>query len=468
MPMTDLRLASSSDLPAPGARVHLVGVAGAGMRALARVLGARGFQVSGADRDRDAAAALEASGIHVVAETDEAAVRESALVVYSSALPADHPALGAARRAGVPTMKRARALGALVNDRRLLAVAGTHGKTTITAMLGLALERAGLDPLVLAGGRVSAWAGNARVGKGELAVVEADEYDRSFLELAPDVAIVTSVEPEHLDVYGDAAAMRAAYAEFAGRAGRVLVCADDAGASELGAALPRPDEVRSYGYAEEADWRLEVLEAGRSGQSCRLHEAEGSFAFRVGIPGAHNAQNAAAALAAARWLDVPPASLATALEDFRGAERRLQVLYESRDLVIVDDYAHHPTEIRAGVEALRSGWPGRRLVLVFQPHLYTRTRDLAPEFSDALAAADRGFVLPIYPSREAPIPGVTRDLILAAGRRGLEGLAAADVERLLAVDEPTVLAFMGAGDVTSLAHRAARAAAGGGSDALGG
>ncbi|HSM07663.1 MAG TPA: UDP-N-acetylmuramate--L-alanine ligase [Gemmatimonadota bacterium] len=465
--MTEPRLARPSDLPPAGGSVFFLGLAGAGMRALVPALMARGCTVAGSDREIAAAADLEALGVDVHRETELEPVRAADLVIYSSALPEDHPALAAARAAGVPTLKRARALGALVNDRRLAAVAGTHGKTTVTTMLAVAVERAGLDPLAFVGGRVGSWGGNSRIGAGNLAVVEADEYDRSFLELDPDLAIVTSVEPEHLDTYGDAASLEAAFVEFVSRAARVLLCADDEGALRLAPSVRSPAEVRTYGFAAESTWRLEVLDAGRAGQSCRLHGPDEAVPFRVGAPGAHNAQNAAAALAAAIWLGADRAALATALEDFRGADRRLQVLHEDADLVVVDDYAHHPTEVRAGMEALRSAWPGRRLIVVFQPHLYTRTRDQAAGFADALARADRALVLPIYPAREAPIAGVTRELILGA-RRGLEPLEPDQVDGLVRVDRPSVLAFMGAGDVTRLAHDAARAAHAGHPDALGG
>lgn len=469
MPMTESRLARLSDLPGDPGRVFLLGVAGAGMRALAFALQDRGWTVAGSDSDAEAAGELAARGITIHNESDADAARAADLVVYSSALSEAHPALVAAREAGVPTWKRARALGALVNERRLAAVAGTHGKTTVTTMLSLAAEAAGMDPLALVGGRVGAWGGNTRLGRGDLAVVEADEYDRSFLELDADLAIVTSVEPEHLDVYGTVDAMEAAFAEFASRAGLILACADDAGARRLAAALAAGDsEVRTYGFAEDADYRLEVMDAGRGGQLCRLHGPGDTLPFRLGAPGAHNAQNAAAALAAAWWLGAEAPALADALESFRGVDRRLQVLHEAPALVVIDDYAHHPTEVRATLEAIRSGWPGRRVVVVFQPHLYTRTRDHASEFSEALAGADRALVLPIYPSREAPLPGVTRDLILHVARRGLEPIEPDDVPGLLAPSEPTVLAFMGAGDVTRLAHDAAHRAGMRRPDELGG
>lgn len=466
MVMTESRLARSVDLPLSGS-VFLLGIAGAGMRALALALLDRGCVVAGSDRDAAAAADLADRGIRLHIESDVDAIAAADLVIYSSALADDHPALVAARAADVPTMKRARALGALVNDHRLAAVAGTHGKTTVTTMLALATEAAGMDPLALAGGRVGAWDANCRLGAGDLAIVEADEYDRSFLELDPDLAIVTSMEAEHLDIYGDAATLEEAFGDFVGRAEQVLLCADDPGAGRLDRFARMDAEVRTYGFAAGAAYRLEVVDADRGGQSCRLHADATMVPFRLGAPGAHNAQNAAAALAAATWLGADPTALATALEDFRGADRRLQVLHESADLVIVDDYAHHPTEVRAGIEALRSAWPGRRLVVVFQPHLYSRTRDQAAGFADALARADRGLILPIYPARETPIPGVTRDLVLTAGRRGLEPLEPDEAVELVSVDRATILAFMGAGDVTALAHEAARTVATGRSDALG-
>lgn len=473
MPMTERRLATATDLPSRGGHIFMLGLGGAGMRGLALALQARGYDVAGSDRDPASAAPLAGRGIDVYPETETERLTTADLVVYTSALPADHPALAAARTAGVPSMKRARAVGALVKEHRVAGVAGTHGKTTVSTMLGLATEAAGLDPLVLVGGRVSAWGGNARLGEGEIAVVEADEYDRSFLELDPELAIVTSIEPEHLDIYGTADEMEAAFREFAGRAAGVLVCADDDGAVRLGSSLAGKADVRSYGTAPTSDYRLEVVEADRGGQTARLWEPGGSgddaLLFRLAAPGAHNAQNAAAALAAARWLGADEASLGTALEGFRGADRRLQVLHESDALVVVDDYAHHPTEVRAGIEALRSAYPGRRLVVVFQPHLYSRTRDQAAGFCEALARADRGLVLPIYPAREAPIEGVTRNLILNAARRGLEALEPdAAVPLVHELPEPAVLVFMGAGDVTELAHEAAREAASGRADALGG
>ncbi|MDH3427438.1 MAG: UDP-N-acetylmuramate--L-alanine ligase [Gemmatimonadota bacterium] len=463
MTMTELALPRRADLPAEGSSVFLLGIAGAGMRALAMALIAAGYRVSGSDRDDDAAKTLEEQGVRIFPEADIGRLSSAALVVYSSALPETHGALLAARSAGVPTLKRARALGALVNDMRLVAVAGTHGKTTVTAMVALAAEQSGLDPLALVGGHVPQWGANMRPGSGDLAVVEADEYDRSFLELDPDLAVITSLEAEHLDCYGDLETLETAFENFACRAQKLLVCADDPGAMRLAA---RREHARTYGFAADATYRVTVVHSSRSGQSCLLHTPDIQLPFRLGAPGAHNAQNAAGALAAALWFGADSTSLAGSLEHFQGADRRLQVLFESERLVLIDDYAHHPTEVRASLGAVRSAWPGRRLIVVFQPHLYSRTRDQAAAFADALSGADRALVLPIYAARETPIVGVDRDLIIGAAP-GIEAMRPGEVRTLMSADDPTALVFMGAGDVTALAHKAARQASGVTTDALG-
>jgi UDP-N-acetylmuramate--alanine ligase len=432
------------------------------MRALALALSAEGLRVAGSDRDLDSARELEIHGIRIVPEAETAEARGSDLVIYSSAIPSDHAALQAAQKSFVPVMKRARALGAIVNDRLLAAVAGTHGKTTVTSMLGLVAEDIGMDPLALVGGHVASWGSNMRSGSG-LAVVEADEFDRSFLELDPDIAIVTSVEAEHLDCYGDLQTLELAFETFAGRAARLLVCADDPGSLRL---VDLHSDARTYGFAPQATYRVEVIDVSRNGQSCMLYHGSDVIPFRLGSPGAHNAQNAAAALAAALWLGAEKSPLASSLEGFLGAHRRLQVLHESPDLVVIDDYAHHPTEVKASLAAVRSGWPGHRVTVVFQPHLYSRTKDLADGFAAALEAADDAYVLPIYGARETPIPGVTHELITGARPR-LSTLEPGDVSSLITVKEPTAIVFMGAGNVTDMAHAAANEADRSSTDALG-
>ncbi|MDT8435494.1 MAG: UDP-N-acetylmuramate--L-alanine ligase [Gemmatimonadota bacterium] len=457
-------LARLADLPPRGSSVHLLGAAGAGMRALGQVLVHEGWSVSGSDRDSRAAAELADLGIRVVPEADTSPVRASRLVVHSSALPPGHPALRAAAAAGVPVWKRARALGALVNDRRLVGVAGTHGKTTVTAMLAVVLEAAGRDPLALVGGEVPEWGSHARPGRGE-AVVEADEYDRSFLELDPALAVVTSLEAEHLECYDGEDGLREAFVRFANRAvsrDGVLLCADDPGARALAA---RIGPARLYGFAEDAEYRVEAQPAAAGRMRGVLVTPEGRVELELEVPGRHNLQNAAAAAAAALRLGVVPRDAARALARFRGVRRRLQVLHRGGGLTIVDDYAHHPTEVRASIAALRTAHPGARLVVAFQPHLYSRTAALAPEFGRALAGADLALVLPVYGAREAPLPGVDAALVAReAPPHVREGNAGEALATARDAGGELVLAFMGAGDVTEVARLAAREAGG---DALG-
>jgi UDP-N-acetylmuramate--alanine ligase len=435
------------------------------MRALAAVLIDGGWKVTGSDRDSEALHSLSAIGLLPLPESDSSAARSADLVIRSSAIPGDHPAVSAARETGVPIMKRAAAVGALVNERRLAAVAGTHGKTTVTTMLGLALEAADRDPLVLVGGHVSEWGGNARIGRGPEAVVEADEYDQSFLQLDPSLAVVTSVEPEHLECYGSEAELRSAFQTFAtpavDRAG-VLVCADDAGALELGANI---GSCMSYGFSGSADYRVEIVASAADGQRCRVKGPELDLSFELAAPGAHNAQNAAAALVSALLLGADAESLAGCLRSFRGVDRRLQVLGSRNGVVIVDDYAHHPTEVRASVAALRSAWPGARLIVAFQPHLYSRTRAMAAEFGRELSRADQALVLPIYPAREEPIEGVDAGLVVMGAPGHIrQGSVEEAVGLASEARGETVIVFMGAGDVTEAAHRAAGELTG---DALG-
>lgn len=453
-------LAGPENLPVPGSRIHMMGVGGAGMRGLAHLLADGAYRVSGCDRSgAPDAPELRDRGVELLGGHAPSHVGDASLVIHTAAVPSDHSELRAAREAGVPVMGRARATGAVLNGRRLAAVTGTHGKTTTTAMAALACEAAGLEPTALVGGRVPAWNAYARTG-GDPAVAEADEYDRSFLELDPDLAVVTSVEPEHLDSYGDASDLEEAFAEFAGRAsGRdgVLYCADDAGAARV---VGGAEGAASYGTDPTAPYHVE--ERSRDGvRRCTLFAPEGRVETALPAPGEHNLLNAAAALATALRLGAVPERLNGSLEGFTGVDRRLQLLVDRGGVAVVDDYAHHPTEVRATLSSLRGRYPDRRLLAVFQPHLYSRTRDFAGEFAGALTGADRAVVLPVYPAREDPIPGVDSGLIAAsADGGGLELAGPDDVTGDSWIDEladaATVVVYMGAGDVTDLARVAAR------------
>lgn len=399
--------------------VHFVGISGAGMSALAELVLRAGGRVTGCDV-RPGAVGDSLRGLGAVIEQghDPAHVADAVAVVTTSAVPSDHPELSEARRRGIPVLKRAEALGALVNRGELLAVAGTHGKTTTTAMATAILAEAGLDPTAFVGGRVSAWGGGLRLGSDRLYVVEADEYDRSFLTLRPRVAVVTTVEADHLDIYGTYEAVEQAFRDFIAPVpgdGLVVACVDDPGARRVLEAARAP----TLGYGLGTGAALRAVKVRPAGEGSRVVvEWEGSplGELIVGVPGEHNVRNALAAFAAARYFGAGLDAANRALSVFHGVERRFQKLGEASGIVIVDDYAHHPSEIAATLAAARSAYPDRRLVAVFQPHLYTRTRDFAGDFGRALAAADVVWVTDVYPAREAPIPGVTGELVADAAR----------------------------------------------------
>jgi UDP-N-acetylmuramate--alanine ligase len=437
--------------------VHFVGIAGAGMRALAELYARRGTAVSGCDAAPGDVDDLRRLGIAVYAGHDPVHVEHARAVVVSSAVSRTHPELARARELQLPVIRRAEALGEATAGGELVAVAGTHGKSTTTVMAAHAMVAAGLDPTALVGARVREWNGNLRPGRAGLYVVEADEYDRSFLALSPTVAVITNIEADHLDIYRDLDDIRDAFARFARAARAVVLSADDAQANTL--PLPAAAEVVRFGV-RSADARLTAsdiaLADGGSRFDVRFDRVRvGSVRLRV--PGLHNVQNALAALGAGMAEGRTVEEMAPGLAEFAGVERRFQRVGDVRGVTVVDDYAHHPTEIAATIAAARGAFPGRRLVVAFQPHLYSRTRDFAPEFGDALADADVVFLADIYPAREQPIPGVSADLIANAMGAGRERLRWRGSRRELAdalareAREGDVVLTMGAGDVTQAA-----------------
>jgi UDP-N-acetylmuramate--alanine ligase len=454
--------------PADARPVHFVGIAGAGMSALAELFTLRGVRVSGCDAHPENASDLESLGITVEAGHSAAHVAGARALVVTSAMPKDHPELVRARELGIPVVRRAEALGEATAGATLVGVAGTHGKSTTTVMTTEALASGGLDPTGYVGARVTSWGGNLRAGGADRLVVEADEYDRSFLALTPTLAIVTNVEADHLDIYADLGDLERAFAQFVRPARYVVLCADDAGANTL--PTPASAEVIRYGL-ESPDARLRAEHVRRAGLGSAftvVYDGDQLGEVTLAVPGAHNVRNALAALAAGLALGLTVPAMAPGLAAFRGVERRFQLLGETGGALVVDDYAHHPTEVRATIEAARAAAPERRLVVAFQPHLFSRTRDFAAEFADALLLADAVYLADIYPAREQPIPGVTSDLIAArmaalggppAWRGGVATLASALAGALQAGD---LVVTMGAGDVTRVgpAVLAARAAAG--------
>ena len=409
---------------ARGRTVHFVGIGGAGMTPLADLLLRAGVHVTGCDSQLSAGShALQAAGAQVQQGHDPAHVRGAAAVVATAAVPADHPELEAARALGIPVLKRAQALGAIVNGGLVVGIAGTHGKTTTTTLTTAVLAAAGLAPTGLVGARVPAWNGNLHPGGDRVFVVEADEYDRSFLTLHPTIAVVTTLEADHLDVYGNVEAIEEAFAEFAGRVpadGMVACCLDDPGAARLLARLDDGDGLRkvTYGTAETAAYRAIDVEPDPHGTTFGVVERGTQLGrARVGVPGMHNVRNALAAVAVGRRLGADWDAIVAGLASYGGIDRRFERVGEAGGVLVVDDYAHHPTEVEATMHAARASHPERRLVAVFQPHLYSRTRDFTAEFGRALALADRVFVTDVYAAREAPIAGITGEMVANEVRR---------------------------------------------------
>jgi UDP-N-acetylmuramate--alanine ligase len=440
--------------PADSRPIHFVGIAGAGMSALAELFTLRGILVTGCDQHPENAADLVRRGIDVQGGHSPEHVDGARALVVTSAMPKEHPELARARTLGLPVIRRAEALGEATSGTMLIGVAGTHGKSTTTVMTTEALAAAGLEPTGYVGARVTAWGGNVRAGGAERFVVEADEYDRSFLALAPTVAVVTNLEADHMDIYADLDDLRRTFAQYVRGARYVVLCADDPEANRI--PTPPSAEVIRYGL-ESPDARLRGIDLRREGLGTRFtveYDAKQVGDVILAVPGEHNVRNALAALAVGLGLGATVPQMAPGIAAFRGVERRFQLLGEAGGALIVDDYAHHPTEVRATLHAARAAAPDRRLVVAFQPHLFSRTRDLAREFGEALAGADLVYLLDVYPSRERPIPGVTSDLIAsvmrALGRSpAWQGPRSAVAASLAPHVRPGDLVItMGAGDVT--------------------
>jgi UDP-N-acetylmuramate--alanine ligase len=450
-------------------RLHFVGIGGAGMSGIAEVLLDAGFEVSGCDLARsEATARLAGLGARVHEGHSPAHLAGVDLVVTSSAVADDNPEVAAARGRGLTVVRRAEMLAELMRLKYGVAVAGTHGKTTTTSLVGAVLTEAGLDPTVIVGGRVRALGTGARLGKSDYLVVEADEFDRSFLRLHPVIAVVTSIDRDHLDTYPDLEAIQRAFVEFAGRVpffGRVILCLDEPNIQTiLSARELRDRRVVTYGLSPQAEltaFDLEPVAGG--GTRFRVRSSQHGVLGRVEIPlpGEHNVRNALAAIEVARAMQLDFVAIARALAGFKGVHRRFERLGRWRGAEVIDDYAHHPTEVAAALQALRELGP-RRLIAVFQPHLYSRTKALADRFGAALAAADEVGVLDVYPAREEPVGPLEGVSGLAVARAAADRAAgrpvwwladAARAERALGprLRDGDVLVTIGAGDVHQLA-----------------
>ncbi|MGD2144708.1 MAG: UDP-N-acetylmuramate--L-alanine ligase [Anaerolineae bacterium] len=414
--------------------VHFVGIGGAGLSAIARVLLEQGAEVSGSDLViSPVAERLAGDGVRVSEGHAAENVREADVVVVSSAIPDDNVEVRAARIAGIPVLGRPAFLGHMMAGKRGIAVAGTHGKTTTTAMVASILLEADLDPTFIVGGVLAGLKTNARAGGGPLFVIEADEYDCTFLSLRPEAAIVTNVEHDHPDCYPTFADFRAAFEEFVAQVpqkGLLVTCWDDAVARDIGQRRNGGPSVTYFGLGAGASWRAEEIQPNFAGgvDFLAVHEGETLGLVRLRVPGAHNASNAMAALAVTDFLGVPFRVAREALTTFKGVARRFEVKGEAGGVVVIDDYAHHPTEIRATLRAARARFPERRIWAVWQPHTYSRTKSLLSQFADSFGQADHVIVLPIFPAREIDTLGVS-------SREVVEAMDHPDVRAAESMDE---------------------------------
>ncbi len=400
--------------------IHFVGIGGIGMSGIAEILINQDFKVSGSDLSMtEVTRHLETLGATVYQGHDPENLKDVDVLVYSSAVQMDNPEVIAANERMIPTIRRAEMLAEVMRLHHGIAVAGTHGKTSTTSMLGMVLIEGGKDPTVIVGGKLHAFGGtNARLGSGEFMVVEADEYDRSFLQLNPSIAVLTTLEEEHLDIYASLDDLKQAFVEFANKVpfyGFVVLCLDEPALQEILPEMKR--KVVSYGLSSQADVRAVDIDHSENISAFTVVVAgEELGRIILGVPGEYNVQNALAAVTVSLDLGIPFASIKKALDSFTGAFRRFEVKAVVKDIMVVDDYAHHPTEVHVTLRGIRAGWRKRRIVCVFQPHTFTRTRDFHKAFGRAFMHADVLLVTDIYPAREQPLDGIDGELIADAAR----------------------------------------------------
>lgn len=445
-------------------RVHFVGIGGIGMSSIAEVLLRRGFRVTGSDRAKGAVTDhLETLGATIYEGHAEAHVEgDVQAVVYSSAVdPEANPEARAARYRRIPLIRRAEMLGELMRMQYGVGVAGTHGKTTTTTLAGLVVQHGGFDPTIIVGGKVAVFGSNAVAGEGDVIVLEADEYDRTFLRLTPSLAVITNIDADHLDIYTDLDDIEEAFVEYASRVpffGAAIVCLDDPGVRRIVHRIDR--RVVTYGTTRQAEIRAHDVQ--HEGLATRFQVWRGKEhlgAATLSSPGLHNVRNALAAIAVGLELEIPFETITEGLARFTGVDRRFEHVGTARGITVVDDYAHHPTEILATLEAASASFPSRRIVAVFQPHLYSRTRDFMEAFAGAFFDADTLVVTDIYAAREQPIAGITGELLASLARQnGHHDVrylpSVADVPRFVAelAREGDVVLTLGAGDITKHAR----------------
>lgn len=448
--------------------IHMVGIGGIGMSGIAEILLGLGYRISGSDASvSETTERLRKLGARIYTGHAAENVKDADVVVYTSAVTAEtNVETRSAMEKGIPVIKRAEMLSELMRMKHGIGVAGTHGKTTTTTMAGQVMQAGSFDPTIIVGGRVHSFdQTNAVVGSGDLIIVEADEFDRTFLRLNPALAVITNIDLEHLDVYSDESDIKEAFIEFANKVpfyGAVILCLDD---PMLRSAIPSITRRKlTYGFTPQAQLRPEEVEFGEMYSSFTVvHENRRLGAVRIAAPGEYNVRNALAAIAVGLELEMSFEDIRAGLEQYSGVFRRFQVKLDRDEVIVIDDYAHHPTEVQATLSAARRGWPGRRIVAVFQPHLYSRTRQLYQEFGLSFFDADLLVLTDIYPSREEPIEGVSGKLIADSaqsyGHRNVHYVPDKQElpEELKKLVEPgDIVITMGAGDIYKYGDRFVR------------
>jgi len=439
-------------------KVHFVGIGGIGMSGIAELLLNLGYRVSGSDlKESDITRRLASlGGSVVVGHSAENVAADVDVVVTSSAVRKHNPEVVAAKDRGIPVIPRAEMLAELMRLKEGVAIAGSHGKTTTTSLIATVLAHANLDPTAVVGGKLNALGSNAKLGKGQLMVVEADESDGSFLRLSPAIAVITNVDPEHLDYYGTVEALQQAFVDFADRVpfyGLAVLCVDHPVVQHL---IPRIGKRHTtYGLSPQAEWRADdIRHAPFQSRFTVSHKGKQQGEVTLRMVGAHNVLNALACCAVSHELGIPFKVTAEALGDFAGVQRRFTVRGEVNGITVVDDYGHHPAEIRATLAGARASFPQRRIVCAFQPHRYTRTRDLLGEFATAFNDADSLLLTEVYAASEDPIPGVTgaklHEAVKACGHRDAAFAERAELARRLRekVRPGDLVITLGAGDIT--------------------
>lgn len=400
-------------------KIHFVGIGGIGMSGIAEIMLNQGFQISGSDlSNTEITESLKTKGVTIYEGHSADNVKDADVLVYSSAVKIDNPEVQTAIERKIPVIKRSEMLAECMRMRYGIGIAGTHGKTTTTSMVGLVLTEGGIDPTIIVGGKLSGLGGtNARLGNSDYIVVEADEFDRTFLSLTPSIAAITTLEKEHLDTYKDLDDIKSAFIQFANKVpffGFVVLCLDEPALQDIIPLINK--KVFTYGLTSQADVRaIDISHDKYSSTYTVIYKGEELGKITLNIPGVHNVKNSLVAVTIAKELGISFEVIKKSLESFTGVYRRFETKYNN-DILVVDDYAHHPTETNATLSGIRSGWK-RRLVVVFQPHLYSRTRDFYEEFGRSFLNSDVFICTDIYPARETPIEGITGELVANAAKK---------------------------------------------------